>query len=86
VTGETGARIAARRRRSGILLIAGDLDRERADRIRRWAAEASVPVFAPFDAEALGEAAGRDRVRVLFVYDRSLCRSLAKALGGGGGF
>ncbi|MFH1681261.1 MAG: ribosomal L7Ae/L30e/S12e/Gadd45 family protein [Candidatus Eisenbacteria bacterium] len=86
VAGETGARIAARRRKSGVLLIASDMDEKSAARVRAWAREVPIPVFAPLEAEALAEAAGRGRCDVLLVEDRNVARSLAKELGEASGF
>jgi len=86
VAGETGARIAVRRGKAGVLLLAADIAPAKAERIRAWAAEASVAVFSALDGGALAEAAGRGRCDVFFVHDPSLARSLSIELGGGGGF
>ncbi len=86
VVGETGARIAARRGKRGILLVATDIGEERAKRIRLWAASIPVAVYEAAPGSRLAEAAGRDRCEVLFVHDRSIARSLSNELGGGSGF
>ncbi len=82
VVGETGARIAARRRKRGVLLIAWEMDAKKAARIRAWAAEIPIRVFASVEGGVLAETAGRERCDVLLVEDRSLARSLAIELGG----
>ncbi|MBM3319332.1 MAG: hypothetical protein FJY73_01450 [Candidatus Eisenbacteria bacterium] len=82
VVGETGARIAARRRKRGVLLIASEMEAEKAARIRTWAAEIPIRVFTSVEGGILREAAGRERCDVLLVEDRSVARSLAIELGG----
>lgn len=81
VIGPTGARVAARRRRSGILLLANDMDPKRAGTIRRWAGEIPVPVWAPLSGAVMAGLVGRERCEVLFLYDRALAKSLGKRLG-----
>jgi ribosomal protein L30E len=86
VVGETGARVAVRRGKRGVLLVATDLGEERAKRIRSWAASAALAVYGAAPGSRLAEAAGRDRCEVLFVHDRSIARSLSNELGGASGF
>ncbi len=81
VVGETGARIQAERRRSGVVLIARDLDERRVASITKWAGAIPVPVGAPFDKAAMAEIAGRPACNVIFVYHRELARAMVNALG-----
>lgn len=81
VAGPTGARVQAERRRYGIVLLASDLDTEKASAICRWAGQIPVPVAAPLPAEILGSIMDRHRCDVVFVYDKALSRSIGNALG-----
>ena len=82
VAGATGARVRAERKKEGFLLIATDLDDAKAASIRRWAGAIPVPVGSALTALEMGNAIGRDRCNVIFVYDRDISRSLGNALGG----
>lgn len=81
IAGPTGARVEARRKRRGVVLIASDMDPRKAGPIRRWAEEIPVPLYGPLPAEALAEATGRGKCEVLYIYDRDIARSIANALG-----
>ncbi|MFH1278661.1 MAG: hypothetical protein ABIK65_09800 [Candidatus Eisenbacteria bacterium] len=81
MAGPTGARVEARRKGRGVILVASDMDDRKAGSIRRWAAEIPVPVFGPLDGAGLAEAAGRGRCEVLYIYDRDIARSIVNALG-----
>jgi len=81
VAGETGARVVARRRGRGVLLVASDLDPRRVARIQNWADECGVPLFRPLTGDEMSAAAGRSRCDVLLVHDRDLAKALGNALG-----
>jgi len=81
VAGPTGARVAAHRKRAGILLLANDMDPKRADEARNWAREIPLPVRSPLSGAAMAGLTGREKCDVLFVYDRGLAKSLVKRLG-----
>ncbi len=82
VVGATGAKVVARRRKNGLILIASDMIEKKAGAIRRWAEGAGVPVYAPLIASDLADAAGRARCEVVYIYDPGLSRSIGNELGG----
>jgi hypothetical protein len=73
--------VRAARHPGGVLFVARDgKEGMRAD-MERWAARQNVPVCSRLSVADLSEVAGR-AVSVLYVYDRSLARSLGNELGG----
>lgn len=82
MVGATGAKVVARRRKTGVILIASDMIEKKAGAIRRWAEGAGVPVYASLTAAELAETAGRERCEVVYIYDPGLSRSIGNELGG----
>ena len=81
VFGPTGAKVKGARHPGGVLFVAADGKAERREQMERWAARENVTVCSDLSAADLAEVAGRP-VSVLYVYDRSLARSLGNELGG----
>lgn len=83
VIGATGCRIEAGRRKTGVLLIASDMNRDRAEHITRWAGESRVTVYSPLSGARMAALTGRNRCEILYVYDKSLAGSIGNELGEG---
>ena len=81
--GTTGCRIESSRRKEGVLLIAGDMNRDRAEHITRWAVENRLLVFSPLSGDEMAALTGRNRCDILYVYDKSLAGSIGNELGDG---